>query len=51
MESDKVPISAEVAAAIARFRQEYQKVAALTTPTQKPIHEMTLEEFEKIMNI
>ena len=23
----------------------------LVTPTQKPIHEMTLEEFERVMNI
>ncbi|MDR0726935.1 MAG: hypothetical protein LBF37_02625 [Rickettsiales bacterium] len=51
MQSDKTPINAEVAAVIERFRDQYQKVQTLTTPTQKPIHEMTLEEFEKVMNI
>lgn len=51
MESDKTPISAEVAAVIERFKEEFEKVKTLTTPTQKPIHEMTLEEFEKVMNI
>ena len=30
---------------------EFVAVKDLTTPTQKPIYEMTLEEFEKIMNI
>ncbi len=33
------------------FRAKYQQVKKLTTPTQKPMHEMTLEEFEKVMNI
>jgi hypothetical protein len=33
------------------FGAEYEKVADLVTPSQKPIYEMTLEEFEKIMNI
>lgn len=51
MESDKTTISAEVAAVIERFKEEFEKVKTLTTPTQKPIHEMTLEEFEKVMNI
>ncbi|MDR1337500.1 MAG: hypothetical protein LBJ73_00535 [Rickettsiales bacterium] len=51
MQADKTPISADVAAAIARFQEEYQKVKTLATPTQKPMHEMTLEEFEKVMNI
>lgn len=35
----------------AQFKAEYEKVRDLTTPSQKPIYEMTLEEFEKIMNI
>ncbi|MFQ6704177.1 MAG: hypothetical protein ACLRFP_03820 [Alphaproteobacteria bacterium] len=33
------------------FRAKYEAVKKLTTPTQKPMHEMTLEEFEKVMNI
>lgn len=34
-----------------RFAVQFDKVKDLTTPTQKPIHEMTLAEFEKVMNI
>ncbi len=34
-----------------KFEAEYEKVKHLTTPTQKPIYEMSLEEFEKVMNI
>ena len=33
------------------FEKQFEKVASLVTPNQKPIYEMTLEEFEKIMNI
>ncbi len=36
---------------IAKFKDEYEKVKSLTTPTAKPIHEMSLEEFEKVMDI
>lgn len=50
-EDKKTPITPEVASVIARFKQEFEKVKELTTPTQKPIHQMTLEEFEKVMNI
>jgi hypothetical protein len=51
MQAEKTPMGADVASAIARFAEEYQKAASLVTPTQKPMHEMTLEEFEKVMNI
>ena len=37
--------------AVRMFRAEYEKVRDLTTPSNKPIYEMTLEEFEKVMNI
>ena len=33
------------------FEKQFEKVKSLVTPNQKPIYEMTLEEFEKIMNI
>lgn len=33
------------------FEKQFEKVKNLVTPNQKPIYEMTLEEFEKIMNI
>lgn len=48
---NKAAVTPQIANAIARFNTEFEKVKTLTTPTQKPIHEMTLEEFEKVMNI
>ncbi|MDW3024100.1 MAG: hypothetical protein R8N50_00190 [Alphaproteobacteria bacterium] len=41
----------DIVGLINRFAAQFDKVRDLVTPTQKPIHEMTLEEFEKIMNI
>ncbi len=34
-----------------RFRTQFEAVRHLATPSQKPIYEMTLAEFEKFMNI
>ena len=50
IEHDKT-LSPEVVALINRFGAQYERVKDLVTPTQKPFHEMTLEEFEKVMNI
>ncbi len=47
----RAPAGSEIGAMVARLDAEFEKVKSLTTPTQKPIHEMTLEEFEKVMNI
>lgn len=44
-------LSPEITSLIERFEQQFERVRDLTTPTQKPIHEMTLAEFEKLMNI
>lgn len=33
------------------FEKRFETVKKFVTPNQKPIYEMTLEEFEKIMNI
>jgi hypothetical protein len=41
----------EVLGLIEKFKSELEKVKDLITPSQKPIYEMTLEEFEKIMSI
>ncbi len=30
---------------------QFESAKDLVTPTQKPVYEMTLEEFEKVMNI
>lgn len=51
IEQNKNSVPADVAAVIHRFGEQYEKVKGLTTPTQKPIYEMTLEEFERVMNI
>ena len=45
------PITPDVAAVIDRFAAQFELVRDLTTPTQKPIYEMTLAEFEKVMNL
>lgn len=50
LKSESKP-DAEVASVIERFRAQFEHVRDLTTPSQKPIYEMTLEEFEKVMNI
>jgi len=34
-----------------KYQEEFKTMKDLVTPSQKPIHEMTLEEFEKVMNI
>lgn len=44
-------VSPDVRALVERFRMQYERVRDLTTPSQRPIYEMTLEEFEKLMNI
>ena len=50
MEQEK-DLAAEIVDVINRFAAQLEKVKDLITPTQKPIYEMTLEEFEKLMNI
>ncbi len=44
-------VDANVVAVVERFQAQFEHVRSLTTPSQKPIYEMTLEEFEKVMNI
>lgn len=51
MENKKNNLSPEIVSVIDRFMHQYKQVKHLTTPTQKPVYEMTLEEFEKVMNI
>ena len=41
----------DVARVMKIFQERFETVKDLVTPTEKPIYEMTLEEFEKIMNI
>ena len=51
LDANKSAVPANVVAVIKKFGEQYEHVRELTTPTQKPIYEMTLEEFERIMNI
>lgn len=44
-------LTPEITSAMDLFEKRFESVKHLVTPTQKPIYEMTLEEFEKIMNI
>jgi hypothetical protein len=44
-------VDPEISGLIAKFEDEFEKAKGLVTPTEKPFHEMTLEEFEKAMNI
>ena len=44
-------VPADVVSVLERFRAQFKHVHDLTTPSEKPIYEMTLEEFEKVMNI
>ena len=47
----KIKIPNDVLDIMNKVNAEYERVKSLTTPSQKPIYEMTLEEFEKFMNI
>ncbi|MCQ2598814.1 MAG: hypothetical protein MJ187_00320 [Alphaproteobacteria bacterium] len=51
MQNKQEQIGSDIASVIERFVQNYERIKSLTTPTQRPIHEMTLEEFERLMNI
>ncbi len=51
LKKDGAKIEPDVASVMDLFEKQFEKVKSLVTPNQKPIHEMTLEEFEKIMNI
>ena len=44
-------IPQDVAGVMDLFEKQFESVKSLVTPNQKHIHEMTLEEFEKVMNI
>ena len=47
----RIKIPADVMRVMEQFNAQYERVKHLTTPTQKPIYEMSLAEFEKFMNI
>ena len=45
------PVPADVERVMKIFQEKFESVKNMVTPTEKPIYEMTLEEFEKLMNI
>ncbi len=51
LQKSKIEIPQNVISVMNLFEKQFENVKHLVTPNQKPIHEMTLEEFEKIMNI
>jgi len=46
-----VQIDKNISDAMDLFEKNFENVKSLVTPNQKPIYEMSMEEFEKIMNI
>jgi hypothetical protein len=42
---------AKMKALVRKYQAEFEAAKNLTTPSSKPIYEMTLEEFERVMNI
>lgn len=51
MQDKKQVVPSEVSSVIGRLEKQFDSVKQFVTPSQKPIYEMSLEEFEKIMNI
>ena len=51
LKKSRESLSPEILNAMNLFEKQFENVKSLVTPSQKPIYEMTLEEFEKIMNI
>lgn len=51
LKSSGETIDKNIASAMNLFEKQFENVKGLVTPNQKPVHEMTLEEFEKVMNI
>ena len=47
----QVAVPADVVRVMDQFNAQFERVKHLVTPTQKPIYEMSLAEFEKFMNI
>ena len=51
LKSSGVTIDKNIVSVMNLFEKQFENVKSLVTPNQKPVHEMTLEEFEKVMNI
>lgn len=51
LKSSGATIDKNIVSVMNLFEKQFENVKGLVTPNQKPVHEMTLEEFEKVMNI
>ena len=51
LKSSGATIDKNIVSVMNLFEKQFENVKSLVTPNQKPVHEMTLEEFEKVMNI
>ena len=51
IEANPGAVAPDIVALTNRFRDQFELVRDLATPNQKPIYEMTLEEFERLMNV
>ena len=51
IQDENISVPADVVAVIERFQAQFEMVRDMVTPNQKPLYEMTLEEFERLMNI
>lgn len=51
LKSSGATIDKNIISVMDLFEKQFENVKGLVTPNQKPVHEMTLEEFEKVMNI
>ncbi|MCL2338570.1 MAG: hypothetical protein FWC51_01280 [Proteobacteria bacterium] len=52
MYADKIgPVPGPMKARVAQYRKEFEFAKTFATPSEKPIYKMSLDEFEKMMNI
>ena len=51
LKSSGAKITPDVLGVMNLLEKQFENVKKLVTPNQKPIYKMSLEEFEKIMNI
>ena len=51
LKSQDKNLAENISQLIDRFSAQFEHMRDRVTPTQKPLHEMTLAEFERVMNI
>ncbi len=51
LKSQDKNLAENISQLIDRFSAQFEHMRDMVMPTQKPLHEMTLAEFERVMNI